>query len=116
MEKPIRVILSIIFLGFILGNILLAGTAGKISGILTDKTTKEPLISASVLVKGTGLGATSDIEGRYTILNIPPGVYTLTVSYVGHRKVEVDNVRVNIDLTTTIDLQFNRKRLKWNQF
>lgn len=105
MKKPARIILSIIILGTILGNILSAGTTGKISGKLIDKATKEPLVSASIILIGTSLGTTSDVEGHYTILNISPGVYSLSVSFVGYRKVQIDNVRVNTDLTTTIDLE-----------
>ena len=88
---------------FFCGSVLYAGTTGKISGKLIDKTTQEPLIGANVVLKGTSMGASSDIDGNYMILNVPPGVYSLSISIVGYRKVQVDNVRVSIDLTTTLD-------------
>jgi len=70
-------------------GMLYAGVAGKISGRLIDKTTHEPLISANVIIKGTSLGASSDLDGNYSILNIPPGVYTVSISVVGYRKVQI---------------------------
>ena len=104
MKRPTTIFLHLFLLLIVCGSILYAGTTGKIAGRLIDKSTQEPLISANVILKGTSLGASSDIDGNYSILNIPPGVYTITVSVVGYRKVQVENVTVNIDLTTTIDI------------
>jgi outer membrane receptor for ferrienterochelin and colicin len=81
-----------------------AGTTGKISGVITDATTGEPLIGANVVLKGTSLGTTSDVDGNYVILNIPPGVYTLVVSFVGYQQVQVQSVYVTVDLNTSIDV------------
>jgi len=53
---------------------------GKISGKVVDKETKEPLIGASVVIQGTTLGAATDINGNYVILNVPAGVYTVVAS------------------------------------
>jgi hypothetical protein len=85
-------------------SMLYAGVAGKISGRLIDKATQEPLITANAIIKGTSIGASSDIDGNYSILNIPPRVYTVSISVVWYRKVRSENVRVNIDLTTTVDV------------
>lgn len=52
---------------------LYAGTTGKIAGRVLDSQTNEPLIGANVSVKGTFLGAATDVDGFYTINNIPPG-------------------------------------------
>ena len=54
---------------------IFAGTTGKISGTVVDKDTKEALIGANVFIKNTNLGAATDTEGRYTILQVPPGKY-----------------------------------------
>lgn len=82
---------------------VLAGTTGKIAGTVIDAANREPLIGANVVVRGTYLGATTNLEGFYTINNIPPGKYTIIVSFIGYRKYTVTNVEVNIDLTTRID-------------
>lgn len=82
-----------------------SGTTGKITGQISDATTGEPLISANVVIRGTTMGAATDFEGNYVILNVPPGVYTLSISSVGYQPVQYSNVQVNIDLTTTIDVK-----------
>ena len=104
MKKTITIFLQALFLMIAYGCLLYAGTVGKIAGRLTDKATQEPLITANVIIQGTSLGASSDIDGNYAILNISPGVYTISISVVGYRKVQIENVRVNIDLTATVDV------------
>ena len=63
-----------------LGSNLIAQTSGKVRGTVTDEATGEELIGANVLIDGTGLGAATDENGEYFILNVAPGAYT-TVSY-----------------------------------
>jgi hypothetical protein len=80
------------------------GASGKIAGKVTDKKTGEALVGCNV-VEGTSMGAATDLDGFYTILNVPPGVYTLSVSLVGYVPTKVKDARVIIDLTCTIDVQ-----------
>ncbi len=67
----------------------------KISGKITDKTTDQPLLGANVFLLGTSLGASTDMDGNYIINNIPSGLYTLRVSYIGYKtqtiKVQIKN-------------------------
>jgi hypothetical protein len=85
----------------------LAGNTGKIAGRIIDTATKEALVGANVLIVGTTLGASADLDGKYTILNIPPSTHALRASSVGYGSVEVRNVRVSIDLTTEINIELN---------
>ena len=82
-----------------------AAGGGKITGTVTDSQSGDPLVSASIVLEGTQLGTVSDDKGRYFILNVPPGTYTLRVSYVGYAAVVVEEIRVSGDLTTTVDLK-----------
>lgn len=82
---------------------LFAGTTGKLTGEVKDAATGEALVGASIVLEGTMLGASADIEGRFVILNIPPGQYTVTGSAVGYTKKAVRSVTVSIDLTTTLN-------------
>ena len=88
-------------------SVLYAGTTGKINGRVTDKDTGEPLIGANVLIQDTPLGAATDIDGYYAILNIPPGNYTLRVQYVGYQTVVVEDVSVQADFTTERDFELS---------
>lgn len=63
-------------------------TTRTISGKITDQTSKETLIGASVAVKGSTVGALTDVEGRYT-LEVPNDAKTIVVSYVGYTQKEI---------------------------
>ena len=55
----------------------MAGTTGKVTGLITDKETGEPLIGCNVIIMETDLGTASNEDGEYFILNIPCMVKTL---------------------------------------
>ena len=77
--------------GFFLGVVLLFGAgraladgSGTIRGKALDRQTKSALPGANVLVKGTSIGASTDLNGDFIINNAPSGEQTLVVSYVGY--------------------------------
>lgn len=63
-----------------------ATTGGNIHGTVRDSQ-GEPLIGATVAVKGTSTGTTTDIDGNFTLPNVGKG--TLVVSYVGYTPAEI---------------------------
>lgn len=80
------------------------GTTGKIAGTVTDSRTNEKLFGVNITLEGTTIGATTDAEGYYSIINVPPGTYRVRASYVGYAPTVIANVRVDIDQTTTINV------------
>ncbi len=84
-------------------SMLFAGVTGKLVGTVTDASTGEPLIGVNVVLKGTVLGAASDKNGDYFILNISAGSYTASASYIGYKTTSVTDVRMNADRTTTVN-------------
>lgn len=99
-----RVARNVIILALLIQPCMLfGGQTGKIAGRVVSAGENEPLIGANVIVQGTYLGAATDLDGLYTINNIPPGTYTVAVTFVGYRKYSVTNVQVRIDLTTRVD-------------
>ena len=82
---------------------VLAGPNGKISGRVTDAENGQPLPGVGVTIEGTMMGVSTNVDGFYTILNVPSGTYTVRFSLVGYAKTTVENVRVEIELTTTIN-------------
>ncbi len=96
----------------ILFSFLYAGTTGKIIGSVKNKTSGEPLVGANIVLEGTQLGASTDEDGFFTILNVPPGTYNLTVYYVGYATVTIQNVRVRIDRTTTQNIKMMPEAVK----
>ena len=83
-------------------NILHAQT-GKIVGYITDSA-GEPLPGVNVIIQGTDKGTASEADGFYQIINVSPGTYTLRASFIGFTPVLIENVEVNIDLTTEINI------------
>jgi outer membrane receptor protein involved in Fe transport len=100
MSKPI--ICLVIFIFLIIGGSY-AGTTGKMAGAIRDAETGEGLPGVNVIIEGTTLGAGTDADGTYVILNIPPGLYTIVFNYIGYQTIIVRDVRVNIDFTTRLD-------------
>jgi outer membrane receptor protein involved in Fe transport len=90
---------------------LIAGQHGKIAGRVLDAENREPLPGVDVTIEGTTFGAATTVDGYYTILNVPPGVYALKFSMIGYAKTTVTNVRVEIDLTTTINAELRATAL-----
>ncbi len=94
-------IIVIVLLSLLVSGLAFGATSGKITGKVMLDDTKEGAISASVLILELKTGAKTDFEGNYTILNIPPGTYTLRFSYVGYASVKVNNVIVTSGVTFT---------------
>jgi hypothetical protein len=82
-----------------------AQTSGVIAGKVVDASSGDPLIGANIVLEGTSLGSAANEEGLYRIMQVPPGVYTLKASIIGYSTTITPNVRVLIDLTTTVDFE-----------
>ena len=104
------------FLFFILfaTTILNAGNTGKIDGNIVDENGK-PLPFTNVIIVGTSLGATSNQDGYYFIINIPPGTYNVKASYVGYASSILTGVVVSVDRTTKVDFNLNPETLNLNE-
>ena len=79
---------------------LWAGTTGKIAGRVIDANTGEGLPLVNIIIEGTRMGAASDPDGYYTILNVPPGKYSIKVRMMGYQEVTITEINVSIDFTT----------------
>ena len=79
-------------------------STGKLAGVVTS-TDGDPLIGVNIELEGTNLGAATDTDGFYLILNVRAGVYTVRFSYVGYRTQVVEKFRVNADRTTNLNVR-----------
>ncbi len=93
-------------------SVLMGATTGKIAGKIVSKETGEPLADVNVIVANTMLGAASNLNGEYFILNVPPGEYTVKAVIIGYATVIQEKVRVQIDLTTPLDFQLTSEVLE----
>ena len=81
---------------------IFAGETGKVMGTVTDKANGNLLPGVNVVLEGTGMGAATDEDGDFYILNIPPGLYNVKLSYIGYAVITIENIRVTKDLTTNL--------------
>ncbi|MGH7600641.1 MAG: TonB-dependent receptor, partial [bacterium] len=72
---------------------------------------KEPLPGTNVVIVGTTLGAATDLDGYYNIINIPPGKYTVKFSLIGYQTVTVQDVLINTDNTTKLNAELGEEAL-----
>ncbi len=85
------------------GSAAWGGTTGKLSGkVINEK--KEPLAGANIRIEGQRLGAVSDEQGNYFIIGIPGGVYSVRSNMLGQAPFVAENVTINPDFTTTLDI------------
>jgi TonB-dependent SusC/RagA subfamily outer membrane receptor len=78
-------------------------TTGEVRGVVTDSEKGTPLIGANVSLVGTQLGAATNLDGMYSIKNVPPGQYSVLVRYVGYRQQSKD---VNVATNETVTADF----------
>ncbi|RMD93539.1 MAG: TonB-dependent receptor [Calditrichaeota bacterium] len=101
---------------------LIAGNTGKLAGIIKDAETGEPLPGANIIILAKWenekeipldipLGAASDLEGEYYVLNLRPGFYTVEVSYVGYRPKRITKVEIITDKTTLLNVNLESETL-----
>jgi iron complex outermembrane receptor protein len=83
---------------------------GSIQGKVTDGKTGEALRNANVVLQGTSMGASSDARGQYEIKNVPPGVYTLVVTFLGYEQSRM-NVTVAGGAAATADAAMGEANL-----
>ncbi|NLI16182.1 MAG: TonB-dependent receptor plug domain-containing protein, partial [candidate division Zixibacteria bacterium] len=84
---------------------LMAGPAipAVMTGTITDSKTGEPLPGATIMIKGTYFGASTNVDGHYKVANIKSGTYTIEVSLISYKMIQKtgahfeENDSVNID-------------------
>lgn len=83
--------------------------AGTVTGTVTDKADGTPIIGATVSVPDLRRGSITDVNGHYTLDNLPRGVYLVQVSYVGYATY---TQRVDFSKTTTFDIQLQASSIE----
>ena len=107
MKKILAVLTFVLFAGF-----TFAGTTGNIVGKVTNAS-GEPLPGVTVVATSPSLQGqkttTTNGEGKYRLVLLPPGVYTLKFTLAGFQATVKKNVKVNLDVTTTVDAVLKEK-------
>ena len=98
MKRKLMLLLACLFVG--IG--LVTAQTQKVTGVVISEEDGQPIIGASVLVKGTKVGAITGIDGDFTIPNVPSSAKTLQVSYVGMQIQEV-GIKPNLRIILKAD-------------
>ncbi len=96
--KRVIALLSLV----VLPVMIFAQTSGKLSGVVKSST-GAPLAGANVVLEGTSMGAATDENGQYFILDVAVGTYSVRADYIGYKTHTVNNIRVSVGLTTGLD-------------
>ena len=85
MKRKLMLLLACLFVG--IG--LVTAQTQKVTGVVISEEDGQPVIGASVLVKGTQIGAITGVDGDFTLPNVPSSAKTLVISFVGMQTQEV---------------------------
>jgi TonB-dependent receptor len=98
------IIVLIIFSG-----IKVYSQTGSITGIVADKKTKETIIGANVVISGTTIGKSTDLNGFFEIINLKPGKYNLNVSFISYTTIELKDIKVEAGKSTKLNIEIEEK-------
>ncbi len=100
-----RILLFIVFILLPGAESLLAQSGGKIVGQVFDAETGEVLVGCNILVKGTSLGAATDKDGYFYVLNVPPGIYDVSAVMIGYAEDVRQGVKIVSNLTVRLEFR-----------
>lgn len=85
MKRKLMLLMTLLVIGIGLVN----AQVSKVTGNVTSEEDGLPVVGASVLVKGTTVGTVTDIDGNFTLTNVPSSAKTLVISFIGMQTQEV---------------------------
>ena len=86
---------------------------GKIAGVVKDDSGQVlPGANVVTVVGSERFGAITDDQGRYFLLNVPPGNYSVEASYIGHQSLKQTEIQVRLDLTSTVDFALSTEAIE----
>jgi hypothetical protein len=100
---------------FILASYCAQAQTGRIIGRVVDDKNGEGLPSVNILVKGTYYGGATDIDGRYKIEQIKPGVYNIDVNLLGYKSVQYSGIKVEDGKTVELNVKMTESVLSLGQ-
>lgn len=78
---------------------------GTIRGFVKDSRSGESIIGANVIIEGTTIGTSTQLDGSYEIPNLQPGRYNLIVTFVSYHRQRIEGVNVERDRSIVVDVQ-----------
>ncbi|MEM6703250.1 MAG: TonB-dependent receptor [Acidobacteriota bacterium] len=81
--RKTQVLRAVVLGALLFSPMAIAQSTGSVRGTVASRLLEEPLEAAEVRIEGLGITAATDREGRFQLLRVPPGTYSLDVSYTG---------------------------------
>ena len=100
MKRKLMLLMTCLMIGIGLVNAQIS----KVTGNVTSEEDGLPVVGASVLVKGTTVGTVTDIDGNFTLTNVPSSAGTLVISFIGMQSQEV-KIKPNVNVVLKSDAE-----------
>ena len=100
MKRKFMLLLTCLFVG--IG--LVTAQITKVTGTVISEEDGLPVVGASILVKGTTVGTVTDMDGKFTLSNVPSSAKTLVVSFIGMATQEV-SIKANLQISLKSDTE-----------
>ncbi|MFH0896289.1 MAG: TonB-dependent receptor [Bacteroidota bacterium] len=97
--------LFLVFIQMVLFSALLKAQSGEIRGIIKDKKTKETIVGANVLIQGTQIGGSTDLDGKFSIPYLQQGTYNLVVSYISYKSIVIPSAHVTKEKPLELEIE-----------
>jgi TonB-linked SusC/RagA family outer membrane protein len=85
MKRKLMLLLTCLFVG--IG--LVTAQNSRVTGVVVSQEDGQPVVGASILVKGTTVGSITDLDGNFVLSNVPGSAKSLVVSFIGMKTAEV---------------------------
>ena len=92
----------------------IAAYAEGITGVVLDKSDRQPLIGATIQVAGTDIKVITDIDGKFKINGLKAGKYNITINYISYKTKTLNNIEALKDAeenTLTIEMETDQQTL-----
>ena len=106
-------LLSVLLLCHITISFLWAQPVHQVKGTVIDKSSRQPLEFINVMIVGLNKGGVTDAEGKFSIEQVPPGIYRLQASAIGYKTVITPEYILSTrDLHIQIEMEENQTELE----
>ena len=103
MNKKVSIKNTILLISFIAFSNVVSSQSVKVYGSISNTLNNEPIPFANIIIEGTTIGATSDINGNYEILSLNAGAYNFKCSYIGFNTNIQSEIKVSSNKSLRLD-------------
>ena len=103
--KTLKIFLLILFIPFVL-----FAQRATLKGKVVDAVSNEPLPFVNIIVSGTTIGTTTDLDGNFTLTGLNPGFIRLEASFIGYRQAISPEIEVSVANASSIEIKMEEQK------